>query len=464
MKKNIATPPVKKGGIYSLDVVSLGHSGEGVGRVEDFTVFVPQALPGEKVKAKIIEVKKNYAKGVLLTVETASPRRTTAKCPIYKSCGGCQLQHLTYEGQLESKRQTVVDAITRIGKLDGVPVHATLGCTKPWYYRNKMQFPVGLADGAVVAGCFAQGTHTIIPTTECTIQHQANNVILQEVQAALHEFGISVYDENTGTGLVRHVLGRVGVATGEVMVVLVTAAKHLPHKEQIIDRLKNRIPGLVSVIQNVNGRKTNVIMGEETQTLWGRDTITDRLGDCSFAISARSFFQVNTTQAAVLYEKALEYADLSGQEVVIDAYCGTGTISLFLAQKAKKVYGIEIVEPAIRDARLNAERNQVENAEFIVGDAVDVLPRLFKEGLRPDVIVVDPPRAGCDRQVLETFVNMKPQRIVYVSCNPSSLARDLAVLNEQGYETQEVQPVDMFPQTFHVEAIVSIQRRATGNP
>lgn len=458
MKKNIATPPVRKGGIYSLDIVSLGHSGEGVGRVEDFTVFVPQTLPGEKVKTKIIEVKKNYAKGVLLIVETASPRRTTAKCPIYKSCGGCQLQHLTYEGQLESKRQTVVDAITRIGKLDGVPVHDTLGCTEPWYYRNKMQFPVGLADGVVVAGCFAQGTHTIIPTTECTIQHQANNVILQEVQAALHEFGISVYDENTGTGLVRHVLGRVGVATGEVMVVLVTAAKHLPYKEQIIDRLKNRIPGLVSVIQNVNGRKTNVIMGEETQTLWGRDTITDRLGDFSFAISARSFFQVNTTQAAVLYEKALEYADLSGQEIVIDAYCGTGTISLFLAQKAKKVYGIEIVEPAIRDARLNAERNQVKNAEFIVGDAVDVLPRLFKEGLRPDVVVVDPPRAGCDRQVLETFVNMKPQRIVYVSCNPSSLARDLAVLNEQGYETREVQPVDMFPQTFHVECVALLQR------
>lgn len=459
MKKNIATPPVRKGGIYSLDIVSLGHSGEGVGRVEDFTVFVPQALPGEKVKAKIIEVKKNYAKGVLLTVESASPRRITAKCPIYKSCGGCQLQHLTYEGQLESKRQTVVDAITRIGKLDGVPVHATLGCTEPWYYRNKMQFPVGLTDGTVVAGCFAQGTHTIIPTTECTIQHQANNVILQEVQAALHEFGISVYDENTGTGLVRHVLGRVGVATGEVMVVLVTAAKHLPYKEQIIDRLKNRILGLVSVIQNVNGRKTNVIMGEETQTLWGRDTITDRLGDFNFAISARSFFQVNTVQAEVLYKKALEYADLSGQEVVIDAYCGTGTISLFLAQKAKKVYGIEIVEPAICDARLNAERNQVKNAEFIVGDAVDVLPRLFKEGLRPDVIVVDPPRAGCDRQVLETFVNMKPQRIVYVSCNPSSLARDLAVLNEQGYETQEVQPVDMFPQTYHVECVALIQRR-----
>lgn len=457
-KKQTAVP-VKKGSVYTMEISGLGHSGEGVGRIEDFTVFVPAALPGETVTVQMEEVKKTYAKGRLKQIVTAAAERVEPVCPVYAACGGCQMQHLSYAGQLAVKQQQVQAAVQRIGGLANVPVHPVLGAAEPWHYRNKMQLPVGADKGEIVVGCFAQGTHAIISTEHCDIQMAANNQIAVAVRKAVAELGISTYDEKTGTGCMRHVVGRVGTATGEVMAVLVTAERRLPHKEQLIARLRAEIPGLVSIVQNVNPKRTNVIMGDYTETLWGQDTITDKLGEFSFRISARSFFQVNTKQAEVLYGKALAYAALTGKETVIDAYCGTGTISLFLAKQAGHVYGIEIVEPAIRDARKNAIDNGITNAEFIVGDAVDAMPKLYKDGIRPDVVVVDPPRAGCDRVVLETFANMQPQRIVYVSCNPASLARDLAVLAELGYETKEVQPVDLFPQTYHVECVALIERK-----
>jgi 23S rRNA (uracil1939-C5)-methyltransferase len=448
--------PIKKGETYILDIVSLGHSGEGVGRYQDFTVFVPHALPGEQVKVNIIEVKKSYAKGRLITVIQASAQRSEPACSLYQKCGGCQLQHLSYPAQLAAKRQQVVDAVTRIGKITDVDIKPTLGAADPWYYRNKMQFPVGLVNNEIAIGCFEQGTHRIVHTENCLIQHKANNVIAQQVRIVLSQLGIASYDERTGQGVVRHVLGRVGTASDEVMVVLVTATNELPHKAQVIAQLQAKIPGLVSIVQNINNKNTNIIMGNRTITLWGKDTITDSLGDFNFNISARSFFQVNTLQANVLYDKAVEYAALTGTETVIDAYCGTGTITLFLARKAKKVIGIEIVEPAIKDANENAKRNGVSNVEFIVGDATAIMPDLYKKGVRPDAIVVDPPRAGCERTVLESFVNMQPDRIVYVSCNPASLARDLAILAEYGYKAREIQPVDMFPQTFHVEVVCKL--------
>lgn len=456
VSKQQVTAPVEAGKTYNITITGLGHSGEGVGRYQDLTVFVPGALPGEQITAQITTVKKNYAVGRITEIEVPSPHRIPPECSIYQECGGCQLQHLTYEEQLNVKRQQVVDAITRIGKLPDVIVHPTLGADNPWYYRNKMQFPVGLQQGKVVVGCYSQGSHDIVDTDNCLIQHQTNNAIVREVRTVIAELGIEPYNEHTGQGVIRHVLGRVGTATGEVMVVLVTATDHLPKKDQLIERLKANIPGLVSLVQNINPKRTNIIMGNKTVTLWGQDTITDKLGEFRFAISARSFFQVNTAQAEVLYNQAVKYAGLTGSETVIDAYCGTGTITLFLARKAKKVYGIEIVEPAILDARKNAVNNNVDNVEFMVGDAVQVMPRLFKQGIRPDVIVVDPPRAGCEQKVLETFVNMEPKRIVYVSCNPASLARDLAVLAEKGYVVKEVQPVDMFSQTFHVECVALI--------
>ena len=457
----MADIPVVRNEQYILDIASLGHSGEGVGKYQGFTVFVPGALPGEQVKVKIDIVKKNYAVGRLVSVITSSLERIEPKCAIFAECGGCQLQHLSYQGQLAVKRQTVIDAVERIGKLTGVMVHPTLGADTPWFYRNKMQFPIGITGGKVVVGCYAQGTHKIIDTAECLIQHAANNSIADEVRHIAAELGISAYDETTGRGVLRHVLGRVGSATGEIMVMLVTATDQLPHREAIVERLRKRIQGLVSIVHNINPLKTNIILGKKTRTIWGKDTISDSLDGFKFDISAQSFFQVNSEQTEKLYAKAVEYAGLDGRQTVIDAYCGTGTIALFLARKAAKVYGIEIVAPAIENAKNNAKRNGITNAEFITGDAVEIMPKLYKQGIRPEVIVVDPPRAGCERLVLETFSHMQPNRIVYVSCNPASLARDLCVLNELGYQCKEIQPVDMFPQTYHVETVTLLQRKET---
>lgn len=453
------TAPVITGSRYTVEIIGLGHSGEGVGRFQDFTIFVPQALPGEVVEVQVSEVKKNYAKAKLTGVQQASAERVEPLCSVYQSCGGCQLQHLSYSGQLNAKRQQVVDAVTRVGKLADVVVHPTMGAANPWYYRNKMQFPVGKAGGKVAVGCYSQGTHAIINTENCCIQHAVNNTIADQVRRIVTEFNIPTYDERTGEGVIRHVMGRVGTATGEVMVALVTAVDKLPNQEKVIAALRQAIPGLTSIVQNVNPKRGNIIMGETTRTIWGKDTITDKLGDLTFHISARSFFQVNTAQTVLLYGKAVEYAGLTSQETVIDAYCGTGTITLFLAGQAAKVYGIEIVKPAIADAWQNAQTNKIENVEFIAGDAVEVMPDLYRSGVRPEVIVVDPPRAGCEPKVLETFVKMKPERIVYVSCNPASLARDLAILAEQGYQTVEIQPVDMFPHTHHVECVAKLIRK-----
>lgn len=458
MSKN-QIAPVRMGGRYTVEIVNLGHSGEGVGRYQDFTIFVPQALPGETAEVEINEVKKSYAKAKLIAVKQASPERVEPVCSVYRDCGGCQLQHMQYEAQLIAKQQQVINAVTRIGKLTDITIHPTLGAANPWYYRNKMQFPVGQARGKVVVGCYSQGTHAIINTDNCCIQHAVNNTIAGQVRRIVTDLNIATYDERTGEGVIRHVMGRVGTATGEVMVALVTATEQLPQQDKIIAALQQSVPGLVSVIHNFNPKRSNIILGETTRTIWGKDTITDKLGDLTFHISARSFFQVNTEQTVVLYGKAVEYADLSGKETVIDAYCGTGTITLFLAARAAKVYGIEIVEPAIADAWQNARINKIDNVEFIAGDAVQVMPELYRSGIRPDTIVVDPPRAGCEAKVLETFVKMNPKRIVYVSCNPASLARDLAILAEQGYKTKEIQPVDMFPHTFHVECVVRLERK-----
>lgn len=449
--------PVVKNAVYTIDITGLGSSGEGVGKYQNFTVFVPQALPGETVQVKIILVKKNYAVGKLIEVIKSSVDRIEPSCPVYYPCGGCQLQHLSYAAQLRLKQQQVRDAIDRIAKIPAVVIHPTIG-TEPWHYRNKMQFPVGSVDGQVLVGCYAQRTHAIVDTEQCIIQHPANNRIAAQVKKIIGQLGIPVYDETTRQGVIRHVIGRVGTATQDVMVVLVTAGRELPHKEQLIDELTASIPNLVSIVQNINKSATNVIMGETSVVLWGQETITDRLGPFTFAISARSFFQVNTRQAERLYQQALDYAQLTADDTVIDAYCGTGTITLFLAQQAKFVYGVEYVQEAIDDAIINAQTNNVTNVQFLAGDVTQVLPALYRQGVRPEVIVLDPPRAGCDRKVLDTIAAMNPQRIVYVSCNPASLARDLAILNEANYIAREIQPFDMFPQTSHVETVVLMSR------
>lgn len=445
--------PLVKGSTYTVEIVSMGHSAEGVGKYEGFTVFVPFALPGEEVEVIITEVKKNYAKGKLRKVLKKSTSRVTPACEIYEACGGCQMQHLQYDAQLEVKRRQVVDAVRRIGKQENVLVHPTIGAEYPWNYRNKMQFPVGKDGNDVIVGCYAQGTHNIVSAENCLIQHASNNTIANAVRGILRRLNISVYDEKTRRGVIRHIIGRVGAASGEVMVVLVTSTETLPKREKIIEELRGNIPGLVSIMQNINEQNTNVVLGKRMLKLWGKPAIADTMGEFTFDISARSFYQVNTAQAEKLYQKAVEYAGLTGKETVIDTYCGTGTITLFLAKRAKKVYGVEVIESAIRDANRNAERNQAANVEFIAGDATDILPKLQEQGVRPDVIVVDPPRAGCEKSVLETFAKLHPARIVYVSCNPASLARDIAILASLGYTPKEIQPVDLFSQTSHVESV-----------
>lgn len=455
MKVNV---PVKKGDNIELQIAGLGSSGEGVGRYDGFTVFVQGALPEETVQAEITLVKKNYAVGKLIKIITASPDRVEPVCPVYADCGGCQLQHLSYAGQLRMKQQQVKDALTRIGHLD-IEVLPVIGCNNPWNYRNKMQFPAASgAEGKISIGCYAAATHSVIDTGSCMIQKEANNEVLTTVRKWMQRYGISAYDEKTGKGLIRHVMSRVGVHSGEVMAVLITSAYDIPHKKELVEWLTKYVPNLVSVVQNINKKPTNIVMGNKTRVLYGQPTITDSLGALNFNISAQSFFQVNSEQAEKLYNKALEYAALSGNETVVDVYCGTGTISLYLAKHAGKVYGIEIVAPAIDDAKKNAQENNCNNAEFILGDAAEKLPQLLAEGVKPDVVVVDPPRAGCEQKVLKAIADVEPQRIVYVSCNPASLARDLAYLAERGYKAMAAQPVDMFPMTSHVETVVWLSK------
>lgn len=442
--------PVELNKIYEIEIIGLG-----VGKIEDFTIFVENALPGERVLAKIEVIKKNYAVGKLIKILRESSDRVTPFCPIYFECGGCQLQHLKYSAQLKIKRQQVIDAIERIGKLQGVEILDTLGMENPLRYRNKMQFPVGKDKSEIIIGCYAKNTHKIIDTDNCMIQREGNDKILRVMKKILNRLKISAYDEDKHRGVMRHIMGRVGY-NNELMVVLVTATENLPEVKRIIKAVRAELPEVSSIQQNIQTYKNNVILGQDTKILFGKETIKDKIGSLKFNISARSFFQVNTEQAEVLYKTALNFAELTGKEIVIDAYCGTGTISLFMAKSAYKVYGIEIVSSAIHDAVRNARENKIRNAEFIIGDAVQVIPQLFKSGVYADVVVVDPPRAGCDRKVLETFAAMNPAKIIYVSCNPATLARDLKILSELGYITKKIQPVDMFPFSTHIEAVAQI--------
>ncbi|TCZ78460.1 23S rRNA (uracil(1939)-C(5))-methyltransferase RlmD [Paenibacillus albiflavus] len=480
--------PVAKNKEYIAEIVGIGHEGEGVGRVNGFTLFIPGALPGEKVLTKVVKVKKQYGYGKLLEVVEQSADRIDPLCGIYSKCGGCQLQHLSYEAQLRWKRQLVIDNLERIGKLkvadsegndeastegkqtnspsagekqtnSGIVVYPTLGMKDPWRYRNKAQVPMGEEQGGLVGGFYAQGSHRIIDMDTCLIQHERNDDVVAKIKDIGRRLGVSAYNEETHTGLLRHVVVKVGFRTGETMVVLVTNGDKIPQVDEWIAGIRQALPEVVSIVQNVNRERTNVIFGGKTRVLWGQEYIYDYIGDVKFAISARSFYQVNPVQTEVLYGKALEYADLSGDEVVIDAYCGIGTISLFLARHARKVHGVEIVPEAIADAVRNAELNGITNVDFGVGAAEVVIPAWQNAGMQADVVVVDPPRKGCDAALIASILSMRPRRIVYVSCNASTLARDLRLFEDGGYRTECVQPVDMFPHTVHVESVILMVRK-----
>ena len=454
---------VEKNKEYIFDIISQGYEGEGIAKIDNkYPIFIEGALKGEKVKVRIVKVNKNFAYGKLMEVLEASEERVNPPCAIYKRCGGCKLQHASYKAQLDFKWDRVKDCVSKIGKLDPSIVKYPLGMENPWRYRNKVQLPIGLINGEVKIGFFAPRSHDIIDMESCLIQDEIGDKVVKLTREWIEKFNIRPYNvdgEYDEKGIVRHIMIRRGFTTNEVMVVLVTNGEKLPHKEEFVDLMVKNIPGIKSVIQNINLKKTNVILGLESKTLWGEDTISDYIGDFRFNISPLSFFQVNPTQTEVLYGKALEYANLTGNEEVFDAYCGTGTITLFLSQKAKKVYGVEIIPQAIDNAWINAKENKVENVEFFVGESEVVIPDLINKGVKADVVVVDPPRKGCDKKLLDSITNIDAKKIVYVSCDPSTLGRDLQVLEENGYKTLEVQPVDMFPNTSHVENVAKLIKK-----
>lgn len=450
----------RKNDLVTLEIEDCGIDGEGIGKADGFTVFVKDAVIGDIVTAKIIKAKKNYGYGRLMEVLKPSPYRVEPKCEFARQCGGCQLQALSYDQQLVFKTNKVKGHLERIGGFTDIPMEPIIGMDELFHYRNKAQFPVGRnKEGKIVTGFYAGRTHNIIENRDCALGVAENKEVLDRVIAHMEKYGIEPYNEATGKGLVRHVLIRYGYFTKEVMVCLILNGNKLPKEEQLVKSLCE-IPGMTSITINVNKKRSNVILGEEICLLWGQEYITDRIGDISYQISPLSFYQVNPMQTQKLYAKALEYADLHGEETVWDLYCGIGTISLFLAQKAKFVRGVEIVPAAIENAKENAKLNGLENTEFFVGKAEEVLPREYKKnGVYADVIVVDPPRKGCDETLLETMIEMNPDRIVYVSCDSATLARDLKYLCERGYELRKVCPVDQFGMTVHVETVVLLSQQ-----
>ena len=447
--------------MVTLEIVDCGTDGEGIGKADGFTVFVKDAVIGDVVTAKIMKAKKNYGYGRLIEVLKPSPYRIEPVCPSARQCGGCQLQALAYQEQLAFKEKKLKGHLERIGGFTDLPMEPIIGMEYPWRYRNKAQYPIGRGkDGKPTAGFFAGRTHSLIPVPEldCLLGCAENKDYLAAVLKFMEDFGVEPYDEANHKGLVRHVLLRKGFASGEHMVCLVINGKKLPHKKEFIERMRE--VGADSISLSFNMEKTNVILGTEIKNLYGPGYITDKIGNIEYRISPLSFYQVNPVQTERLYGTALEFADLNGGETVWDLYCGIGTISSFLARKAGKVCGVEIIPAAIEDARENAKRNGLDNVEFFVGKAEEVLPEQYeKNHIKADVIVVDPPRKGCDELCLETIVKMSPEKVVYVSCDSSTLARDVKYLGENGYEVKRVRTVDMFGMSGHVETVALLTKK-----
>lgn len=454
-----------------IEITDIGSGGEGIGKADGYTLFVKDAVIGDKAEVKVIKAKKNYGYARLMKVIEPSPYRVEPRCRFARRCGGCQIQEMSYDRQLAFKEQKVRSNLERIGgfapELIDRIMEPIVGMEDPFGYRNKAQFPFGTdKEGNPVTGFYAGRTHDIIANTDCALGVPVNKEILEIVLAFMKKYKIPSYDEKTGKGLIRHALIRYGFTTKEIMVCLVINGTEIPHAEDLIQTLTT-IPGMTSITISVNTRRTNVIMGDSYEVLWGQGYITDYIGKIRYQISPLSFYQVNPAQTEKLYSLALEYAGLKGNETVWDLYCGIGTISLFLAQCAKKVYGVEIIPQAIRDARENARINGIENAEFFVGKAEEVLPEYYGEYARKhnggqagaDVIVVDPPRKGCDEVLLDTIVKMAPEKVVYVSCDPATLARDLKILCGNGYELKRVRAVDQFPMSVHVETVVLLSQQ-----
>ncbi|EEU30474.1 23S rRNA (uracil-5-)-methyltransferase RumA [Limosilactobacillus coleohominis 101-4-CHN] len=455
MKRQI---PVHKNEEYSATITDLTYEGNGLVKIDDFPVFVPNALPGEQITVRITKVASHFAWGRVMDWQTKSADRVDVQNKKYIQTGIAPLGHLKYEAQLKFKQHQIQELLAK-AHLDNIEVLPTLGMEKPYHYRNKAQVPVKMIRGQLETGFYKRGSHTLVPIEDFYIQDPAIDQAIVVVRDLLRKYHVTPYNEQTGKGIIRTVMVRRGYYSHEVMVVLVTNTKHLPMKQQIVDGIVAGVPEVKSIVQNINDRRTNRLLGDQDVTLWGADEIHDQLLGIDFAISPLSFYQVNPQQTERLYQAAIDNAELDGSQTVIDAYCGIGTISLAVAKHAKQVYGVEIVPAAIADAKKNAQNNEITNAEFVVGKAEEQFAKWQAEGLKPDVVIVDPPRKGLAESLIEATGKMAPKKVIYVSCNPATLVRDIQRFAEQGYHvTKPIQPVDQFPQTTHVESVTVLER------
>lgn len=448
---------IKKNAYFDIDIIDIGINGEGIGKIDNFTIFVDGALPNETVNIKIIKVKKNYGYGKLIKIIKPSPYRINPLCENFGKCGGCNLLHLSYDEQLNIKSKFIQTNLKKIAKIENIKVPKAIGMDNPFNYRNKASFPINFTD-KVNIGFYRPRSHNIINIDNCLIQNPINNIIIQKIKDFIKESNISIYNENTGKGDLRHIVTRIANKTNELLICIVINNNKFLYKDLLIKNFKD-IPNIDSIVINYNTKNNNVILGDKVETILGKGYIVDYIKDLKFNISPLSFYQVNPIQTEVLYETALNFCNLTGNEIVFDAYCGIGTISLFLAKKCKKVYGIEIVPDAIKNAISNAELNNINNAEFFVGKSEDIIPKLiFENNIYPDVIVVDPPRKGCDKILLDAIIKTSIKKLVYISCDNSTLARDIAYLSNFGFKLDKIQPVDMFCMTTHIECVALITR------
>ncbi|WP_374055687.1 23S rRNA (uracil(1939)-C(5))-methyltransferase RlmD [Rossellomorea sp. FM04394] len=442
---------------FPLTIKKIGINGEGVGFFKRKIVFVPGALTGEEVVVEVTKVHPKFTEARIKKIRKKSPERTKAPCPVYEQCGGCQLQHLSYEGQLDAKRDILLQSLERHTKLklEDLDIRPTIGMDNPWHYRNKSQFQVGTQNGKAIAGLYSMNSNKLIDIDECIVQHPLTNKVTTEIKRIINDFNIPVFDDKKKKPILKTIVTRVGFETGEVQVVLVTTEKKIPRKELLISEIQKRLPEVVSIAQNINPKKTALVFGDETIHLSGKESIEERLEEFTYELSARAFFQLNPIQTSKLYNEAKKAAGLTGEEKVVDAYCGVGTIGLWLADGAKEIRGMDVIKEGIDDAKKNAKKFGVDHAEYFVGGAETLMPQWKNEGWRPDVVVVDPPRTGCDDKLLDTLKEVKPKTFVYVSCNPSTLAKNIDYLKKH-YRVEYLQPVDMFPQTAHVEVVAKL--------
>ncbi len=448
---------IEKNQIYEVDILDNGFSGEGIAKINNFTIFIPQAIKGEKVKIVVVKVLSSFGYGKILEILKCSPNRVESDCATYKRCGGCSLRHIKYEETLRIKQNTVQSLINKTLK-NKIKAEETLGMENPYFYRNKAQYPVGIGkDGKPVMGVFANRTHEIVPIEKCMIQNQQNEKVAKFILDYITKNNISIYNENTRKGLVRHIVTKIGVKTGQIMCIIVINGYEIPNEASLTKAILAKFPEVKSIVKNINIQNTNVILGKQNVNLYGNGYIEDKLGGYTFRISPLSFYQVNPVQAERLYQIGMEAANITKDDIVFDLYCGIGTISLFMSKYAQKVYGIEIVKEAVEAAKTNAKINNVENAEFLCGDVENVLQDLlYSKKVMPDIIMVDPPRKGLDKNTIQNILKVRPKKLVYISCNPATLVRDLSAL-EEVYEMKKIKPVDMFPFTSHVECVALME-------